>query len=74
MPSTKNKAQAAGPANKALEVSSHRESFWRGGLQFTREPRVVLLSDITAEQADAIRAEGEPGGQLVVAEIDAPKA
>lgn len=73
MPSKKQPA-AAGPADKALEVSSHRDSFWRGGLQFTREPRVVLLSDITAEQADAIRAEGEPGGQLVVTEIDAPKA
>lgn len=71
---TTNKKQpaAAGPAGKALQVTSRRQSFWRGGLQFTHEPRVVPLADITPEQAEAIRAEGEPGGQLVVDEIDLP--
>lgn len=68
---TKNKAaRAAGPADKGLQVSSKRESFWRGGQQFTTEPRVVPLADLSPEQAEQIRAEGEPGGQLVVAEID----
>ena len=71
---TKSKAapKAAGPAGKGLEVSSRRASFWRGGHQFTTEPRVLALADLSEEQAEQIRAEGEPGGQLVVAEVDIP--
>jgi aminoglycoside phosphotransferase (APT) family kinase protein len=34
------------------------------------EPRVLALADLSAEQAEQIRAEGEPGGQLVVTEVD----
>lgn len=70
--SNKKAAQAAGPASKGLEVSSRCPSFWRGGHQFTAEPRVLALADLTAEQAEQIRAEGEPGGQLVVGEVDIP--
>jgi hypothetical protein len=65
------KPVAAGPADKALEVSSRRASFWRAGLQFTTEPRVLPLAELSAEQAEQIRDEGD-GGQLVVAEIDLP--
>jgi hypothetical protein len=76
MPSRKSSttAPAAGPAGTGLKVTSRPESFWRGGLQFTREPRVLPLAELTPEQADAIRAEGD-GGQLVVEEvaIEAPK-
>lgn len=68
---TKKTPAAAGPAGKALEVTARRDSFWRAGLQFTRDTRVVPLADITPEQAEAIRAEGD-GGQLVVAEVDLP--
>lgn len=68
---TKNKAaQAAGPADKGLEVTSRRPSFWRGGHQFTAEPRVLKLADLSPLQAEQIRAEGEPGGQLIVSEVD----
>lgn len=70
------KPQAAGPADQGLKVTARRDSFWRAGQQFTREARVVPLSDLTSEQAEAIQAEGEPGGQLVVelVPIEAAKA
>jgi hypothetical protein len=72
MPSKKAPAPAAaGPADKALEVTARRASFWRAGLQFTTEPRVLPLAELSAEQAEQIRAEGD-GGQLVVTEIDLP--
>lgn len=74
MPSKKQAVQAAGPATKGLEVTARRDSFWRAGLQFTREARVVPLAELTDDQAEAIRAEGD-GGQLVVTEVDIdPKA
>lgn len=66
----KAKTQGAGPATKGLEVVARRDRFFRGGLEFTSEPRVVPLDSITEEQAARIRAEGEPGGQLVVTEVD----
>jgi hypothetical protein len=66
---TKAKTKPAGPADRGLEVTARRESFWRAGLQFTREARVVPLAELTPEQADAIRTEGD-GGQLVVSEVD----
>ena len=62
--------KTAGPAGKGLEVTSRNASFWRGGHQFTRAPRMLALAELTPEQAEAIRAEGEPGGQLVVDEVD----
>lgn len=70
---TKKQTQSAGPAERGLEVTARRDSFWRAGLQFTREARVVPLAELTPEQADAIRAEGD-GGQLVVSEVDIPAA
>lgn len=44
-------------AQPALRVSSVPERFWRAGMAFGREPVVVPLTDLTAEQADAIRSE-----------------
>ncbi|HRD86154.1 MAG TPA: hypothetical protein PLF63_13400 [Rubrivivax sp.] len=64
-----SKKNAAGPAGKGLEVSSRRALFWRAGLQFGPEPRVLPLAELSAEQAEAIRAEGD-GGQLLVREVD----
>lgn len=67
---TKKQAKpAAGPDNKGLQVTARSNSFWRGGRQFTREPQVVPLADLTPEQLDEILAEGD-GGELVVIEVD----
>jgi hypothetical protein len=59
-------AQGAAPAHDAIEVLSKRESFWRGGIKWTSQPRVVPLADLTEQQLELITAEGNPGGQLVV--------
>lgn len=64
------KTNKAGPAGKGLQVTARRASFFRGGHQFTGEPRTLALAELTPEQADAIREEGRPGGQLVVTEVD----
>jgi hypothetical protein len=66
---TSKKSVQAGPAGKGLQVTARRASFWRGGYQFSAEPRVLALADLTPEQAQAIRDEGD-GGMLVVAEVD----
>lgn len=62
----------AGAADKGLRVAHKAPgSFWRGGNEFSGEPRVIALADLTPEQADEIRAEGEKvGGWLVVTEVD----
>lgn len=46
-----------------VQVTSKPERFRRAGLEFTREPREV---EVTAEQAEALRAEP----MLVVAVVD----
>lgn len=74
MATNKQAAKPAGPAGKGLEVVSRRESFWRCGMQFTQTPRTLALADLSEEQAERLRAEGEPGGQLVVTEVDLPAA
>lgn len=66
MPTSK---KHAGPADQGLQVTSRRESFWRGGICFRSEPTTLSLADLTPEQAEAIREEGRPGGQLVVQEV-----
>lgn len=63
-------AGKAGPATKGLQVTARRDSFWRAGLQFGPEAKTVSLAEITPDQAEAIRAEGAAGGQLVVVEVD----
>jgi len=67
----------AGPAEKGLRVAhkSPTGSFWRGGHEFTGEPRTIALDKLTPEQADEIREEGDkPGGWLVVTEVDVESA
>lgn len=65
---------AAGPANRGLEVTAKRASFMRGGQQFGFTTRIVALAELSPEQAEQIRAEGEPGGMLIVREVDMPDA
>lgn len=61
---------AAGDATKGLRVIAKRDGFRRAGHVFSGEAKVLALSDLTEEQADAIRAES----MLVVSEIDIPEA
>ncbi len=63
------KTKAAGPATKALKVIALREGFRRGGHAFGAAPTVLPLAELTADQADAIRAETT---MLVVEEVDVP--
>lgn len=62
----------AGPADKGLKVAHVAAgSFWRGGHEFTQEARTIPLADLTPEQADEIREEGDKkGGWLTVTEVD----
>ena len=60
------KITAAGPATKGLRVVARPDSFWRAGLQFTKEPRVIPLSELTPAQLGEIT--DEP--LLVVTEVD----
>lgn len=57
---------AAGPATRGLKVVSRRPSFCRAGRQFTGEPTVIPLSELTEDQVDALKAEP----MLVVQEVD----
>lgn len=41
----------------ALRITARSESFWRAGLQFTREPREVPLSSLSKQQVEALKAE-----------------
>ena len=68
------KPKSAGPATKGLRVVAKRASFWRGGQQFGFEPRVLSLAELSVEQAELIRAEGAPGGMLIVDEVDVEPA
>lgn len=64
------KPKQAGPATRGLQVTAKRASFYRGGQAFGHEPRVVSLADLSEEQADQIRAEGVPGGMLIVSDVE----
>lgn len=59
---------AAGPANVGLQVVSSREGFRRAGYAFGREPRVIPLAELTAEQVEAIK--DEP--MLAAVEVEIP--
>jgi len=67
----------AGSANKGLRVTavattSVYNAYWRGGQKFSKEPRVIALSELTPEQVKAILDDSRPGGGLVVTEEDVP--
>lgn len=67
-PHTREKV--AGRATEGFQVVAKRGSFWRAGMHFTSEPRILPLSEITELQAEQLYAEGQPGGQLVVTQVD----
>ena len=71
MASSKKTPSPVGAADVGLRVAHKGAgSFWRGGHEFTGEPRTIALADLTPEQADEIRAEGDKaGGWLVVTEV-----
>lgn len=64
-------SKKAGSATRGLKVIASREGFRRGGHAFGREAKVIPLSELTAEQADAIR--GEAMLAVVEVDIEAPK-
>lgn len=48
------------PATTHISVSTQRgqrQSFWRAGMQFSRQPRVVALADISTPQLKQIKAD-----------------
>ncbi|MGQ3072570.1 MAG: HI1506-related protein [Ferrovibrionaceae bacterium] len=51
---------------KALKIVSRPDSFRRAGHEFTSEPKTILLTDLTADQVQALRDEPK----LVVVDID----
>lgn len=57
---------SSGPAGRGLRVVSRPDSFWRAGMLFTIEPRVLPYSELTEEQADDIKSEP----LLAVTEVD----
>lgn len=71
---TKPKAEnSAGPAKRGLQITARRDSFWRAGIQFFGDKaKTIPLTDLTAEQIEEIRMEGNPGGQLLVIEVEIP--
>lgn len=66
MATKQTKTPGAGPATKGLRVVARPDSFWRGGLQFTKEPRTIPLSELTPAQVEEITEEP----LLVVTEVD----
>jgi Mu-like prophage FluMu N-terminal domain len=61
-----DKAKPAGAATKGLKVIAKRDGFRRAGHVFSGEAKVLPLSELTEEQADAIRAES----MLVCTEVE----
>ena len=62
---TAKKQANAGPADKGLRVTTKRDGFRRAGIEFNGTT-TLPLSDLTPEQAEAIKAEP----MLVVDEVD----
>jgi hypothetical protein len=62
---TKNKAAAAGPADKGLRVVAKVDGFRRAGRAW-EGTTVVPFADLTAEQVDALKSES----MLIVDEVD----
>ena len=68
MATTKHKP--AGPATRGLSIVSRPPTFMRCGRQFSAEPRVVPLAELSDEEVT--RLKDEPN--LVVSEVDIPEA
>jgi hypothetical protein len=60
------KPAAAGAATKGIKVVCAAASYYRGGIQFSKEPKVVSLADLSEEQLAEIK--GDP--DLAVVEVD----
>lgn len=69
---TAKPTQKAGPATVGLQVVSAREGFRRAGYTFGREPRVIPLCDLSAEQVEQITS--DPALVAVQVEIAPAKA
>jgi hypothetical protein len=68
---TANKTKAAGPATRGLRVTTKRDGFRRAGIEWNGTT-TVPLSELSADQAEAIKAETT---MLIVDEVDIePKA
>ncbi len=65
--------EKANPAQKAkaLKGSCSRDGFWRGGIQWFKEPKIVRLDDLTEEQVKLIRAEKRLSVEEVEIELPA---
>jgi hypothetical protein len=63
---TANKTKAAGPATRGLRVTTKRDGFRRAGIEWTGTT-TVPLSELSADQAEAIKAETT---MLIVDEVD----
>lgn len=62
-----SKPKAAGPATQGLRIVSRPAGgFRRAGINFSAEGSTVPLSELTADQVEAIKAEP----QLVVVDVD----
>lgn len=70
--SSKSKAKPAGESTVGLRVIARRDSFRRAGRVFTPEATVIPLSELSEEEANAIKDET----QLIVdvVSIETPKA
>lgn len=60
------KSKTAGPATRGLRVTTKRDGFRRAGIEWAGTT-TVALSDLTAAQVDAIKAETT---MLIVDEVD----
>lgn len=59
------KQKTAGPATRGLKVTTKRDGFRRAGIEWNGTT-TVALSELTAEQVEAIQAES----LLIVEEVD----
>lgn len=67
---TNPKQKPAGPETRGLKIVARPASFRRCGRQFSGEPTVIPLSELTNDEVAQLQAEP----QLVVTEVDLPSA
>jgi hypothetical protein len=65
MATRKPQTPAAGPADRGLQIVSRPASFWRCGRQFSAEPTVIALSELSEDEVATLKAEP----MLAVAEV-----
>ncbi len=72
MASAAKKDKAAGAATEGLRVVSRPATFRRAGYNFSAEPRVLPLSELTEEQVTLIEGETNLVATRVKIEPEAP--